>query len=505
MNSNHNIFYYIFIYPFIWIYEQLEYVLYVHIYPYLTGKSVAQGWNPKFVKEQNPNNWNPSVPLEIPYDDFIKLPGEVLLDYGIEKGKTGRLYRVYSPQIFYPNPEKAYGLSKEAEKYYKENELFVQEEYKKKITLNPLDKNNVFYYNEFKWNDFDLLFYNIQANVKVLNLFSINIIELLFSFIFFLFILLIYFIFYHLYKINLKLKKAEELLIDNGLHLSVPEEEMSANEMNNLWRESQYLDEDFDVGIEIDYCLYESSLVGLELLILMSTFYFGFYIYDIFSTFFSYYIIDFYNHNTELITYVFSYLFFFLSIFFWLKYKYEKRKSIHRWVEIDYYFSYFLSHYFRTLCWLNVYKLITDAPLFYYILVYTLCMLLVYLACDSCDLFMGWNQEYRIDVFYKKTNMHFWWPRELMNQVWHHLIITILKPIHIKLLYVFLLFLLPLLSLYFYIVSIFNKLHVYINNKYFFWNSKRYTIDEIKEQWKKDRKHNYKEEQNKKGGGLIIL
>ncbi len=53
-----------------------------------------------------------------------------------------------------------------------------------------------------------------------------------------------------------------------------------------------------------------------------------------------------------------------------------------------------------------------------------------------------------------------------------------------------------------------NKIHVYINNKYFFWNSKRYNIDEIKEQWKKDKVHNYVEaekEKNNRGGGLIIL
>ncbi len=505
MNSNHNIFYYIFIYPFIWIYEQLEYVIYVHIYPFFTGKSVAQGWNPKFVREHNPNNWNPSVPLEIPYDDYINLPGEVLLNYGIEKGKSGRLYRVYSPQIFYPNPKKAYALGKDAEKYYKENELFLQEEYKKKITLDPLDKNNFFFYNNVKLNDIELLSYNIQYNFKLFSTLSINIIEVLFSIIFLLFILLVYFIFYHLYKLNIKLKKAEELLMENGLSMEVPAEEMSAKEMNDAWREGSNLDEDFDVGIEIDYCLYESSLIGLELLILMFSFYFSFYIYNIFYSFFEYYIIGFYNNNVELCTYVFSYLFFFLSIFFWLKYKYEKKKAIHRWVEIDYYFSYFLSHYFRTLCWLNVYKLITDAPLFVYIIIYTLSMLLVYLACDSCDLFMGWNQEYRIDVFYKKTNMHFWWPRELMNQVWYHLIVTILKPIHTKIIYIFLFFLLPLLSVYFYIVNIVNKIHVFLNNNYFFWNSKRYTIDEIKEQWRKDKKHNYKEQQNKKGGGLIIL
>ena len=87
MNNNHSFFYYIFIYPFIWIYEQLEYVFYVYIYPIYTGKPVAQGWNPKLVREQNPSYWNPSVPLEINYQQYQNTPNEILADFGIEKTK----------------------------------------------------------------------------------------------------------------------------------------------------------------------------------------------------------------------------------------------------------------------------------------------------------------------------------------------------------------------------------------------------------------------------------
>lgn len=135
-------------------------------------------------------------------------------------------------------------------------------------------------------------------------------------------------------------------------------------------------------------------------------------------------------------------------------------------------------------------------------------MIWIYLACDSCDYFMGWDQEYRIDIYNRQTNMHFWWPRILMNQTWHHGIITLMKPIHTKVAYLVLFFLLPILALYFFIVKLQNKIHVYINNKFFFWNSERYTIDQIEDQWQKDREYNYKKEQeekNNKGGGLIIL
>lgn len=504
MNNNPSIFYYIFIYPFVWIYQQLEYFFYVYIYPIYTGKSVAQGWNPKLVREQNPNFWNPSVPLEIPYKVFQNTPNEILADFGIEKTKSGHLRRLYSPQMYYADPDKAYYLGDKAKKYYHENELYMQEQYKKKMTLDPFDSNNVIYYKELKWNNLDIISYNIQTNIKLFSTYNINLIEILFSVIFFLVVILFYFIFYHLYKIHLKLERAEFILSENGLSLFKPKEEMSAKDMNEAWREATKISKRFDLGFEIDFCLYESTLIGFELLVLMSIGYFC----KLFSSFFSYYIIGFYDINAELFTYFFCYLFGFLSIYYWIKYKKEKKKAIHRWVEIDYYFSYFLTHYFRTLCWLNLYKLVTDAPLYGYVIIYTFSMIWIYLACDSCDYFMGWNQEYRIDIYNRQTNMHFWWPRILMNQTWHHLIVTLLKPIHMKLVYLFLLFFLPLLSISFFIVNIQNKIHVYINNKFFFWNSERYTIDQVKEQWKKDREHNYIEEQkekNSKGGGLIIL
>lgn len=504
MNNNHSFFYYIFIYPFVWIYEQLEYIFYVYIYPIYTGKPVAQGWNPKLVREQNPSYWNPSVPLEINYQEYQNTPNEILADFGIEKTKSGQLRRLYSPQMYYADPEKASFVGDRAKKYYYENELYVQEQQKKKMTLDPFDLNNTIYYKEFKLHNLDLLSYNIQTNVKFLSNYNVNIIEILFSLIFFLIILLGYFIFYHLYKINLKLKRAEYILNENGLSLFKSKEEISSRDMNEAWRESSKISKNFDLGIELDFCIYESSLVALELLILMSTC----YSLKLLNSFFSYYVVGFYDMNTELFTYIFFYLFGSLSIYYWIKYKKEQKKAIHRWVEIDYYFSYFLSHYFRTLCWLNVYKLVTDAPLYVYVIIYTFSMIWIYFACDSCDYFMGWNQEYRIDIYNRQTNMHFWWPRILMNQTWHHFIVTILKPLHTKLLYVFLFFFLPFLSIYLIFVKVQNKIHVYINNKYFFWNSERYTIEQIETQWKKDREYNYKKEQeekNNKGGGLIIL
>lgn len=504
MNSNNSIFYYIFIYPFVWIYEQFEYFFYVYIYPIYTGKPVAQGWNPKLVREQNPNYWNPSVPLEINYKQYMKVPNEILADFGIEKTKTGHLRRFYSPQMYYPDPEKAYFVGDKAKKYYYENELYVKEEYRKKVTLNPFDSENTFYYSELKFNNLDIVTYNIQAYVKLFNLYTVNIIEVLFSIIFFLVFFLCYFIFYHLYKINLKLERAEYILNENNLSLFKAKEDITARDMNEAWKESTKITKNFDLGIELDFCIYEGTLIGLELLILMSSIYF----LKLFSSFFSYYITGFYDLNAELFTYSFCYLFGFLSIFYWFKYKREQRQSIHRWVEIDYYFSYFLTHYFRTLCWLNVYKLLTGAPLYMYVIIYTFSMIWIYLACDSCDYFMGWNQEYRIDIYNRQTNMHFWWPRILMNQTWHHCIVTLLKPIHKKLLYVILFFFLPFLSLYFVFVNVQNKIHVYINNKFFFWNSERYTIDQVKDQWRKDREYNFKKEQeekNNKGGGLIIL
>jgi hypothetical protein len=503
MNNNHSIFYYIFVYPFVWIYQQMEYIFYVYIYPIYTGKAVAQGWNPKLVREQNPNNWNPSIPLEIKYKEYLRLPNEILSDLGVERTKAGHLRRLYSPQMYYADPEKASFLGDKAKKYYLENELFMKEEYKRKMTLDPFAKENSFYHNDLKVKDLDILSYNIQGTVKLFSSFYIDIVELLLSIIFFLVFFLCYFIFYHLYKLNLKLERAEYILNENGLSLFKSKEQITAKYMDEAWKESTKITKNFYLGIELNFCAYEGSLISFELLLIMA----GFYLLKLFYSFFSYYIVGFYDLNSDFFTYCFCYLFFFLSIYYWIKYKREKKKAIHRWVEIDYYFSYFLTHYFRTLCWLNVYKLVTDAPLYMYVFIYTFSMVWIYLACDSCDYFMGWNQEYRIDIYNRQTNMHFWWPRILMNQTWHHGIITIMKPIHKRLVYIMLFFYLPVLAVYLAFVYYQNKLHVYINNKFFFWNSERYTIDQIKEQWRTDRKRNIieEEERNSKFGGLTIL
>jgi len=135
-------------------------------------------------------------------------------------------------------------------------------------------------------------------------------------------------------------------------------------------------------------------------------------------------------------------------------------------------------------------------------------MIWVYFACDSCDYFMGWNQEYRIDIYNNQTTMHMWWPRVLMNQTWHHFIITLVKPWHLRIVYLILFFWLPFLAILLTLMYYQNKIHVYINNKFFFWNSKRYTFDEIEEQWRQDRKYNYvqaENEKNSRGFGLTIL
>lgn len=502
MNNNDNFFLYIITYPFIWIYNQIEYVFYVYIYPLWTGKPVALGWNPKFVKEELHGLWKPSVPIDIPYNKFIKMANEELMEYGLERTKTGHLRRIAHPQMYYANPEEVVKWGDMAWKCHLRDLAITEKEYIEKITLNP--KDSILYYNNIQFNNRDVLSYNIQMKINFFNYTNIDLLEILLSIIFFLFLFLCYFIFYHLYKLHLKLERAEFILNENGLSLFTKEEEMSAMEMHNAWRESSRISKKFDLGIEIDNSLYEGSLIGLELFIIM----FCVYLFKQAYNFLYIYVYKFYMVNMELFTYMFVYLFAFLSIYYWFKWKHEEKKAIHRWVEIDYYFSHFLNHYFRTLSWLNLYKLVDDAPIFYYVLIYTLTMIWVYFACDSCDYFMGWNQEYRIDIYNRQTNMHFWWPRVLMNQTWHHFYITLLKPWHKRVVYLFLFFFLPLLAVYLFIIYYQNKIHVYINNKFFFWNSRRYTIDEIKEQWEKDKKHNYIEAENEKNNkerGLIIL
>jgi len=489
-------------YPFVWIYHQLEYIFYLYIYPIWTGKPVAEGWNPKFVRENLHGTWKPSVSIDIPYDKCINMSNEALVEYGVEKTSNGHLRRFLHPQLYYANPKEYTKWGDAAWKNHLRDLELEKQELVAKLTLDPL--NSVLYNNKLNLLNKEILSYNIQMKINFFGYDNIDLIEILFSIIFLFILVLGYFIFYHMYKLHLKLERAEYILNENGLSLFESDEERSAMDMHNAWYESSHISKRFDIGIELNYCAIEGTLIGFELFLIM----FFVYCCKLAFSFLYTYIYLFYVVNMELFTYMFVYIFAFLSIYYWFKWKREIKKSIHKWVEIDYYFSHFLNHYFRTLCWLNVFKLVDDAPIFWYVVVYTLAMIWIYFACDSCDYFMGWNQEYRIDIYNKQTKMHFWWPRVLMNQTWHHFYIVLLKPWHKRIVYLILFIFLPILALCLFLIRSQNKIHVFINNKFFFWNSKRYTFNEIEEQWKMDRKYNYIEmenEKNNKERGLIIL
>ena len=486
-------------YPFIWIYRQLEVVFYLYIYPLWTGKPVAEGWNPKFVRENLHGTWNPSISIDIPYEKCINMSNEALLKYGLEKTQNGHLRRFLHPQMYYANPKESTKWGELAWKNHLIDLEFNKKDLIEKLTLDPF--NSVLYNNNIRLFNQDILSYNIQMKISFLGYNDIDLIEIFFSIIFFFILYICYLVFYHMYKMHLKLERAEYILNENGLSLFVSDEERSAMDMHNAWNESSFISKRFDLGIEINYCLTEGTLIGFELFIIM----FFLHCCKVAYLFLYTYVYLFYIVNMEFFTYIFVYLFAFLSIFYWRKWKYEIKKATHRWVEIDHYYSHFLNHYFRTLCWLNLFKLVDDAPIFWYVVVYTFVMIWTYFSCDSCDYFMGWNQEYRIDIYNRNSvkKMHFWWPRILMNQTWHHFYITLLKPWHLRIIYLILFFFLPVIALFLFIVRTQNKIHVYINNKFFFWNSKRYTFDEIEKQWQKDRVYNYIEmekEKNKPSG-----
>jgi len=498
---NRAVFYYV-TYPFVWIYQQLHYLTYMYILPIFTGKPLAEGWNPKIVREQLHGSWDPSIPLEVNYDECMQMAPFELKAIGLEKTPGGHLRRMIHPQMYYANPHKALKWDEESWKKYQVEVDLGKQDYIEKITLDPTKA--ILYYNEIKYGDKELLAYNIQMQIKFFGYDNIDIIEILLTIIFFLVLTLLYFIFYHLYKLHLKVERAEFILNENGLSMFLTPEEFSANEMHNAWNEGSRISNNFDLGIELNYCWTTGNIIAFEFFLVML---FA-YICKIVYGFLYVYVYLFYVVNMELFTYIFIYLFAFLSIFYYFKWKYEIKKCIHKWVEIDYYYSHFLNHYFRTLCWLNIYKFADDAPIAAYVIVYTLTMIWVYFACDSCDYFMGWNQEYRIDIYNNQTTMHMWWPRVLMNQTWHHFIITLVKPWHLRIVYLILFFWLPFLAILLTLMYYQNKIHVYINNKFFFWNSKRYTFDEIEEQWRQDRKYNYvqaENEKNSRGFGLTIL
>jgi hypothetical protein len=485
------------------LYLDAEYKFWVKVVPVLTGKPVMQGWDPQFVRKHKFSIWNPYSPREISYYKFKYLHNQYLNDYGLERSKEGVVRRLISPQMIYADPRRAHQWGPEALQYYLKNRREYIDELRQELTLNPFAKSNSIYYKNVKWNDMEILSYNIQSHMKFFN-YNIDAIEVLLTIIFFLVLILFYFIFYHLYKLNLRLKEAEYLLNEHGLMKS--EEELSAQEMQDAWREGGHTSEAFDLGIEMDYCLYEGSLVGFELFIIMA-------LSKIHLVFIYVYtkIYNFYFYNMELFTYIFFYIFTFLSIYYWIRYRIDKRNAFYKWIMIDYHFTQLMSHLCRTFAWVHLYKLMSGVDIYFFIIVYMVAISGIYLACDACDYFMGWNQEYRRDIYYKHTGikyMHWYWPRILMNQTWQHFISVLVKGFHKWVIYSIFAFILPCLALYNFIEYIENKLHAYISNKFFFWNRRKYTIEEVKEQWLKDKVHNYivteKEKRNQRRG-LIIL
>lgn len=524
MNKYNNMLWYIISYPFNWVYDQLEYLFYVYILPMYTGLPTANGWNPKYVRKELILIWDPTSPINISYKDFINSSNDELKEVGFEVTKGGHLRRIVSPQMYYANPEQSLKWGDNALKWYLREIDLGLEEYRKELSLDPF--GCTLYVDTIRLFGRVILSYNIQSRAFLFRTYEIDIIDILLSIIVILFFLIIYIVFYHLKKLTLKNKvllhfmltgmNEEDYYYDARTLKDMKEKEreeiiakrkyalekikqynnsISANEMNEAWREGRTISPKFYTGIEIDYCFYEFSCISSELCIIM----FIYLLLEKAYALFHYYIYTFYILNMELFTYVFVYLFGFLSVFFWLRLKKEKRQATHRWVEVDHYVSHFLNHFFRTLCWLNLYKLVCGVSICWYVFFYILAMLWIYFGNDSCDYFMGWNQDYRIDIYYNQTRFHMWWPRSLMNQTWHHFYITLMKPIHTLLLYILLYITLPFIAIFLKWVYYQNKIHVYINNKFFFWNSKKYTIDEIKEQWKKDRIINYiKEEEAKR-------
>jgi len=150
MKQDHGIFYYIFVYPFVWIYQQLEYVFYVYIYPIWSGAPVVKGWDPKFVRESNIGPWMPSAPIDVNFKEFIKMTNQDLMDIGMERTKAGFLRRMATPQMYYANPDKALVMGEQAQKFYDKIVAEKQEEYVKKITLDPFSTENIKYFKDIK-------------------------------------------------------------------------------------------------------------------------------------------------------------------------------------------------------------------------------------------------------------------------------------------------------------------------------------------------------------------
>jgi len=518
---------YLIIIPIKWM---ITYFLagYVELVCFFHGERKVLGWDPIFVKANNITwGFHTPVTLPLPYHEFKAEKGGLKYKYGYSVSENGALYRNVSPQMIYADPKHTYATSKQSINGYYD---YLQ--YKKQLLI--LDPDEVvFYHKIIKWYDFEVIKWNIQMDISFLGITKIDFLMILFSIIFILFSAILYYVHYHIRRYQILLKRVEYFLEDNDINILIKyrdlrlydepneicEEELelpppslpSSEFMNRQWHETHmHPFNDFPAGEEIHgfFLRFWSYLADLCYIII------AYIVWSFIYKQYRYYIHDFYCYNEILFSYLFIIMSFFICVYHYFKKEMETKIFLYQWEDIDWNTCDLYIYYYKGIIFINIVKLLylNEAPYIYAahltVISWTIATLYIYFEWDELDRFMGWDQSYRRDVYENERREfdHWWYPRLLMNQGSWHWYMIVCRPWHFRFVLWIMPFVLIVFIIWVVILKFTNRIHVYIHNKFFWWNTPRFTIDEIQAQWKQDRVHNYVYyERHKHGGWLIIL
>ena len=479
------------------------------IKPYLTNKPVCWGHLPQARSLFGWDRWNPKMsnhldPQEIEY--LKTLDSQELRKKGFDLTwsltkpiERRRLMKITTPQMIYKNPKYIH--------YSPEQKWWLKKSYDLYFPSNHSNhKNNFLYF--YEWDPF--LYFHVISNVKFYGT-PIN-------FLFYLFISLIFMFFFILilfrrirkdqYKIwNLR----EQLKNERGY--TEDYESLTAYQMMERWTPS----------IKNSYWL-KFWCFSTEYTILVLTFCgLDYFLYKMI-----YYIVLFYCTFELTCTIFFLLIFFILFCIFFKKWRKDKLSARREHRYYDHPFSGWLCSYFASMCFSQIVKLyakfsfsredywsyeevwrfehdrdyesslghwfkIMDwinyefhMDIWSLVVGINLIFIAWYFAVEHEDFFMGWEQEFTKKMYDQQKWVH----RNFWNVRHSHLRMMkfkfykfILRLVLIALIPVYLIF--PLLKkIFFYINYSYTKFH----NRFFWWKDKKYTFEEIKNQWEKDKK-----------------
>lgn len=524
--------------PWNFVYFYWSGVYYKYIIPYLFNQPVLLGYDQRrlFHKYYVPDLW--WAPHVTANDDF-----NFLVNYGKKNRRTRLEIEVFGyHQLVFPMtradrrrriftlrklsyPQLVHNHPRTQRRFVR---IFVgnwrklqKEERRKQVALDPNDNTIVAYKKTFKFLNFELLRYNIQMEIKLFNLFTIDLIELCCLFIVSLICLLVLAIKYYKSKgYNLVINAAKQIerreieeeekpgvFLDYDHFLSKKEAGFKYDEeygnykgrdmtklsfLEYYMRNSRevFVGNKFHYGLTLRTLSIEIAQIGMYLFVIGTL---GL-IFNYFLGLYMYYIHNFYLLNEYFFTYIFFYVFSISSYIFWKLHLRYEWLGFRRGEEYDYTTYRMFSHMCRVLGLLNFVKLVNDVDIHVYVILYLSAIVYMYFGCDSCDWFQGWNQPYSLDVrWWIKNGTNPYearrgiWFRDEYNRTWEQFIYVICMPVHYFIVRWVMLFFTPI-YLFFYLPIFYgvNEKYIRIRNYLLFWKPPKYTIKELDMIWRRD-------------------